>query len=115
MFCHALTLLFAHSSVPLPIQPHQINGSIGNGVIRSIQIPSQFQLSTFPGSPGSASIASHHIKGYSIMGNGAATLKKSATAGNIFDFTVDNVNNEPVEMNTFRGSKAYVLVNTASG
>ncbi len=49
------------------------------------------------------------------MGNGATTLKKSATAGNIFDFTVDNLDNEPVEMNTFRGSKAYVLVNTASG
>lgn len=48
------------------------------------------------------------------MGNSAGTSKKSAKDGNIFNFTVDNLDNEPVEMNKFRGSKAYVLVNTAS-
>lgn len=48
------------------------------------------------------------------MGNSAPMTTASGKEANIFSFTVENLDGEPVEMNTFRGAKAYILVNTAT-
>lgn len=48
------------------------------------------------------------------MGNAATTLNEAGKPLNIFNFTVENLKNEPVDLETLRGKKAYVLVNTAS-
>lgn len=49
-----------------------------------------------------------------IMGNSASMTTASGKEANIFNFTVENLDGEPVEMNSLRGAKAYILVNTAS-
>jgi len=48
------------------------------------------------------------------MGNSASMTTASGKEANIFNFTVENLDGEPVEMSSLRGAKAYILVNTAS-
>jgi len=44
------------------------------------------------------------------MGN-SATVQDSRT---IFDFEVEDINNQKISLSTYKGKKAYVIVNTAS-
>ena len=48
------------------------------------------------------------------MGNKVAKSAAATSRNTIFDFSVENSNGVEVQLSTFKGRKAYVLLNAAS-
>jgi len=48
------------------------------------------------------------------MGNASPNAAASAESKTIFDFSVENIDGIPTSLESFRGKKAYIIVNVAS-